>query len=78
MNARSNNTKFLTKLKAFGVTFGLMDPISLGFYAVICGLLSYFAPNLGTAIPRLAVGAVVGIAAATVLPWIKTAMGAAY
>lgn len=52
-----------------------MDPISLGFYAVICGLLSYFAPNLGSAKSRLAVGAGVGIVAAVVLPLIKGVVG---
>ena len=52
-----------------------MDPISLAFYAVICGLLSLFAPNFGGMFPRLVVGAVVGIAAAAVLPTLKTMMG---
>ena len=45
-----------------------MDPITLSFYAVVCGALSIVAPNLGGFIPRLAIGAVVGIVAATVLP----------
>ena len=52
-----------------------MDPISLAFYAVVCGVLSLAAPTLGSALPRLAVGACVGIAAAAVLPVIKGMMG---
>ena len=52
-----------------------MDPISLAFYAVICGLLSLFAPNFGGAMPRLAVGAGVGIAAATLLPIFRSLIG---
>ncbi len=52
-----------------------MDPISLAFYAIVCGLLSLFAPNLGGAMPRLALGAGVGVVAATVLPILKAMMG---
>ena len=52
-----------------------MEPISLAFYAAVCGLLSVFAPNLGGAVPRLAVGAVVGIIAAAVLPSLRGMMG---
>jgi hypothetical protein len=55
-----------------------MDPISLAFYAAVCGLLSVAAPRFGGMIPRLGIGAVVGIVAATVLPWIKTAMAQPY
>ena len=52
-----------------------MDPISLVFYAIVCGLLSLVAPNLGGMVPRLAVGAVVGVAAATALPYVNGMMG---
>ena len=52
-----------------------MDPISLTFYAAVCGLLSLFAPSLGGRIPRLAIGAVVGVIAATVLPLLRAALG---
>ena len=38
----------------------VMDPIAIVFYAVICGLLSLFAPQFGGLAPRLAVGAAVG------------------
>ena len=52
-----------------------MDPISLAFYAIVCGILSLIAPNLGGMAPRLAIGAAVGIAAAAILPLIRTALG---
>ena len=51
-----------------------MEPISLIFYAVVCGLLSLFAPSLGGAMPRMAIGAVVGIAAAGTLPFLQGAV----
>lgn len=52
-----------------------MDPIALVFYAVICACLSFFAPNLGGMVPRLFVGAVVGIGAAVALPFVQTMVG---
>ncbi len=52
-----------------------MDITALGFYAVICGVLSFAAPKLGRPFLRFAIGAAVGIVAATVLPMIKGAMG---
>ncbi|MEM7720696.1 MAG: hypothetical protein AAF222_15985 [Pseudomonadota bacterium] len=52
-----------------------MDPIALTFYAVVCGLLSLFAPKLGGRVPRLAVGAVVGVLAAAILPVLHGMMG---
>ncbi|MEM9212535.1 MAG: hypothetical protein AAGA63_13715 [Pseudomonadota bacterium] len=55
-----------------------MDPFTLTFYAVICGVLSLVAPNLGGWIPRIVVGAVVGVASATVLPWVRELIFAAF
>ena len=52
-----------------------MDPISVVFYAIVCGLLSLVAPNLGGYLPRLIVGAGVGIVAAFTLPMIRGMMG---
>ncbi|MDJ0639768.1 MAG: hypothetical protein QNJ20_13090 [Paracoccaceae bacterium] len=52
-----------------------MDPVALVFYAVVCGVLSLAAPTLGGRVPRLAVGAVVGVVAASVLPILSTMMG---
>ena len=53
-----------------------MDPISLGFYASVCGLLGLAGPRLGAAPIRLAIGAVVGVLAVAVLPQIKELLGA--
>lgn len=52
-----------------------MDIIALGFYAVVCGCLSIFAPQLGTLYIRLAVGAAVGAISALVLPLLRGAFG---
>jgi len=52
-----------------------MDAFVLLFYAVICGALSWVAPNLGSSVMRLGVGAGVGIAAAAVLPIVRSALG---
>lgn len=52
-----------------------MEPISLVFYAIVCGLLSIFAPSLGGTVPRMAVGAVVGVAAAAALPIVRGIVG---
>ncbi|MEL6958796.1 MAG: hypothetical protein AAGL89_07605 [Pseudomonadota bacterium] len=51
-----------------------MDPITLSFYAVVCGCLSAAAPKLPGLPIRLGVGAGVGILAATILPLIKDAL----
>ena len=51
-----------------------MEPISLGFYAVVCGVLSAASPRLGGFLPRLLTGAVVGVIAAALLPVIKGIM----
>lgn len=52
-----------------------MDPISMAFYAIVCGCLSMVAPNLGGIAPRLIVGAIVGVVAATVLPFVHGVLG---
>ena len=52
-----------------------MDPVALAFYAVVCGVLSLAAPSLGGRVMRLAVGAVVGVVAASVLPLLNAMMG---
>ena len=51
-----------------------MDPISMAFYAVVCGALSLVAPSLPRPLARVAAGAAVGVVAALVLPWIKGMM----
>lgn len=51
-----------------------MDPITLGFYAIVCGCLSAVAPSFPRLPVRLGMGAAVGLVAASVLPWIKDMM----
>lgn len=55
-----------------------MDPISIGFYAMICGTLSAAGPILGGVIRRIMIGILVGAGAAWLLPILKTAMGSGY
>jgi len=52
-----------------------MDPITLVFYAVVCGCLSVAAPKFPGMPIRLGVGAGVGILAASVLPYLKDMIG---
>lgn len=52
-----------------------MDPIALTFYALVCGILGAVAPNLGGAVTRLAIGAVVGVFAAGLLPVLRKMLG---
>ena len=51
-----------------------MEPIALGFYAIVCGLLGAAGPKLGALPMRLGIGAAVGLIAASVLPVIQGAM----
>jgi len=48
-----------------------MEPISLAFYAGVCGLLGVVAPRLGGFVSRLLIGGIVGIIAALLLPMIR-------
>lgn len=52
-----------------------MDVTALVFYATVCGALGWAGPRLGAPLVRLGIGAAVGLAAATLLPIIKGAMG---
>lgn len=52
-----------------------MDLIALGFYACVCGILSVFAPQLGTIYVRLGVGAIVGAVSAFALPFLRGVIG---
>lgn len=52
-----------------------MDPVSLGFYATVCGLLGLAGPRLGLWPIRLGIGALVGVVAVAVLPHVKTLLG---
>jgi len=52
-----------------------MDPVTLVFYAAVCAALGWAGPRLGTPPIRLGVGALVGIVASTLLPWIRVTLG---
>ncbi|MHA3979630.1 hypothetical protein ACW9UR_18300 [Halovulum sp. GXIMD14794] len=48
-----------------------MDLIALIYYAIVCGALGCYAPQIGGFFTRLAVGAAVGVIAALVLPLLR-------
>ena len=52
-----------------------IDATAIAWYAVICGVLSAFAPSFGGRVVRIVIGGIVGIVAATVLPMVKSLMG---
>jgi hypothetical protein len=45
-----------------------IENLPLAFYAVVCGLLSLAAPHFGGMLPRVVVGAFVGVCSAIALP----------
>jgi len=52
-----------------------MDPVTLTFYAAVCGLLSAFAPDKAGRVPRFAIGVAVGLVAAGLLPVARRVLG---
>jgi len=52
-----------------------MDPVTLGFYAIVCAILGVISPGLGPMGTRLIIGAGVGLVAAAMLPLIRTSLG---
>lgn len=52
-----------------------MDPVTISFYALVCGVLGLFAPRLGNPALRLGAGVLVGVAAASLLPALRAALG---
>jgi ABC-type transport system involved in cytochrome c biogenesis permease component len=52
-----------------------MDVTALIFYAIVCGLLSLASPTMDKPLTRLAIGALVGIAAAALLPALRGLFG---
>ena len=48
-----------------------MDPLTLAFYGLVCGTLGWAGPRLGRPPVRFAIGLVVGLVAATILPMIR-------
>ncbi len=51
-----------------------MDPVTITYYALVCGTLSAVAPRFPRLPIRLGIGVVVGLVAATLLPQIKEAL----
>ncbi len=52
-----------------------MDAVTLTYYGLVCGLLSLASPRLTRGGLRFAVGVVVGLVAAGVLPALRHAAG---
>jgi len=52
-----------------------MDPVSLVYYAIICGVLCWAGPRIGGPVPRVLAGVVMGVLAAGVLPALKGMLG---
>ncbi len=48
-----------------------MDPVSLVYYAIICGVLCWAGPRIGGPVLRVIAGVIVGMLAAGVLPALK-------
>ena len=54
-----------------------MDLLTLGYYAFVCALLGLAAPLMHNRLARLAIGATVGLAAASLLPSLRLMIGSA-
>jgi hypothetical protein len=53
----------------------VVDVVTLIYYAAICGALGYAAPSVGAPLLRVALGVVVGIVAAALLPMLRGSFG---
>lgn len=53
----------------------VMDPITVTYYALVCAGLSLGAGRIRATVTRVAVGVLVGIAAAAALPTVRAALG---
>jgi hypothetical protein len=51
------------------------DQLAIVFYAVVCGVLAAFAPAFGGRAMRAVIGAGVGLAAASILPLVRSGLG---
>ncbi len=51
------------------------DPVTLFYYAIICGCLALASPRLRTMRTRLAAGLIVGVLAALLLPVLRGVIG---
>ncbi|WP_424928811.1 hypothetical protein [Amaricoccus tamworthensis] len=52
-----------------------MDPVTLAYYGLVCGLVSMFAPFVRTRGARFATGIFIGLVAAAFLPSIRQYLG---
>jgi hypothetical protein len=52
-----------------------VDPVTLLYYALVCGLLGLAAPGLRTPGLRFAIGVAVGFVAAGALPALRALLG---
>ncbi|AWC24396.1 hypothetical protein WHT83_14230 [Aminobacter sp. P9b] len=52
-----------------------MDPVTMAFYAVVCGGLAAAAPSFQSRAARLVVGTITGIVAASLLPLLRRVFG---
>ena len=52
-----------------------VDITALGFYALVCGVLSVAAPRFGAAFVRFGLGAAIGVLAALILPSPRVILG---
>jgi hypothetical protein len=52
-----------------------LDATNLAFYAAVCGTLAAFAPQGSGRPVRAAIGVVVGLLAASTLPYFKSLLG---
>ena len=52
-----------------------LDPVTLTYYAIVCGCLAWVSPRLGPTIARLMAGVIVGVVAALLLPLLRRAAG---
>jgi hypothetical protein len=53
----------------------VLDLVALVFYAIVCGVLSWAGPRLGTPFVRFGIGAIVGVVAASLLPSVRLVIG---
>ncbi|MBV6657911.1 MAG: hypothetical protein KI785_09100 [Devosiaceae bacterium] len=51
------------------------DTTTIAYYAAICGALAALAPRMRAPGMRVIVGALVGVAAATLFPALRSALG---
>jgi hypothetical protein len=52
-----------------------MDPVSLGFYAAVCGALTAAGPWMGGLLARFGIGVIVGLIASLLLPAVQGIVG---